>query len=102
MNRSLSFDNLVAALAILSTTASVVGCSKATPEQSAAPAAAPVPNASISPAATAAPPPPAAAPHAVVDAGRELRNAPSKSNEKNPSASCGAQGCSPEMKKLGK
>jgi hypothetical protein len=112
MNRSLSFDSIVAALAVLSVNIATLGCStKAAPaSERSAPATTPaIPNASAAPEPNPAPPPMNAASAAGpaeqrvdgVDAGRELKAAPARDGAKNPSASCGAQGCSPDMKKNG-
>lgn len=106
MRRSLSFDGILAALAVLSTSATSIGCSKSesarpeetAPEQAAATASAASPAAPIA-AATAAEPAPAAAGPSV-DAGKELPTAPSSIDRKKAApATCGAQGCSPDMKK---
>ena len=114
MGKSLSFERILLAMTMVSVDAMTSGCSKT---ESAAPA--PETNAPASqPAATAtatqpaAPaiattPPPAAedtrpaAPPAAVDAGVEVKAAPPPKH-KGASASCGAQGCSPDMKKNGK
>jgi hypothetical protein len=106
MGKSLSSDSILAALAALSVTVVCTGCSKtesASPApESLAPAAAPsaIPNAAP-PAIATAPP----TDDRAVDAGTELKVAPRKATQtgaapdKGASASCGAQGCSPEMKK---
>jgi hypothetical protein len=101
MAKSLSVDVFLAALAILSVT--TVGCRKGE-------SAAPAPEASGAANGPAAPTPartplaePALGPAAsaavvgAVDAGR-----PAPGARKPSSASCGAGGCSPDMKKGGK
>jgi hypothetical protein len=100
MRKSLSVDAILAALAVVSTTA----CARK------AESTGPAPEATASPPSlTAAPPPreeePPAAPSVVIDAGKET--APpsasgAKKGMKGPAAACGAGGCSPEMKKGGK
>jgi hypothetical protein len=113
--KPLSFDAIFSALVVLSVGA---GCSKQAESVAPAPETnAPATRATVAPAATAPPPPavidpaPVAAPvegrkqatkgsSAAVDAGVE-KTPPSK-DKRGPSASCGASGCSPDMKKGGK
>jgi hypothetical protein len=105
MSKSLSFDAILAALAVLS-----VGCARAdratpAPEATNAPASA-VP-ASIpvepAPAASTAPTGETADTTATVDAGIErAKHAPAAlppPRQRKASASCGAGACSPDMKK---
>ena len=112
-----TFDAILAALAVLSTSAA---CSKA--ERAAAEPATATPAATMTAPASAAPPlaaqpatPPAAAPTAApsdelgnaknaVDAGKERKApaGPAPNPTKGGSAACGATGCSAEMRKGGK
>lgn len=101
------FDAILAALAVLSTTAA---CSKA--ERAAAEPASATPAATVTanPTASAAPPPVAAQPPAdekeknaaIVDAGAERKPISGPKPTKGASAACGATGCSAEMRKGGK
>ncbi|MBX3204789.1 MAG: hypothetical protein KF764_06955 [Labilithrix sp.] len=118
MRNAISEGAILAALAALSVSSLTAGCSKTE-------SAAPAPEATAAAAASASPPPSesAAAPpttpvaptaaaatetpaaqaavHAV-DAGTELRAPtapPSRAPSRGASAACGAQGCSPDMKK---
>jgi hypothetical protein len=122
MGKSLTLERIVASLAVLSLNVAATGCSRsksATPsaetDAPAAPAAVTIAPSAEGAAAIAAPAvATASAPHdqgdsreaAAVDAGREILVAPSPKKpsapERKSSASCGAQGCSPDMKKLGK
>lgn len=100
----ITFDAILAALAVLSTGAA---CSKADRASAEPPAAAPAATttAAASGAATptASPPPPAIADDQMkkVDAGTERMQAPA-AKPKSGSAACGATGCSAEMRKGGK
>jgi len=110
MGKSLSFEGIFAALAVLSTGVTTFGCSKsesarAVEEIQAAPAA------TTTTGAVAAAPmlaPTAASADGLttnggagVDAGKELPPPPASTSlsGKAAPASCGAQGCSPDMKK---
>ncbi len=118
MGRSLSQSTFVAALALLTVEVASTGCSrKIEPDQTAVPPAASgamplttaTPTLSV-PAAASAPTPIETA-RAAVDAGVEHAMPASPSvpptkdspaappQKKSGSAACGAQGCSPEMKK---
>lgn len=106
MGKSLSEGRILAALAVLSAGATaIIGCSKSE-------SARPVEEMKSAPAATASAAPmvaPTAAATsesnhvggAAVDAGKELAPAPPSSALKKSGAHamCGAQGCSPDMKK---
>lgn len=103
----ITFDAILAALAVLSTG---VACSKADRAAAEPPAAAPAATAAATPTATssavASPPVATAAPAADdemrrVDAGTERTPAP-HAKPKGASAACGATGCSAEMRKGGK
>ena len=117
MGKAVSFDSILAALAVLSVNAVTAGCSKSEPA-----AGAPetnMPAADERPAASSTgeivPPTPSVAataaiatgetgaPHPAVDAGVERLSAPAPKAappaNKGASAACGAQGCSPDMKK---
>jgi hypothetical protein len=104
----ITVDAILAALAVLSTSAA---CSKADRASAEPPAAAPATTtptvtataSAASPAVQATPPPPAAtaASPAVVDAGTERGPAPN-AKPKGASAACGATGCSADMRKGGK
>lgn len=119
MGKSLSFDSILAALAVLSVNAVTAGCSKSEPA-----AGAPETNMSATDKRAAAsstgeivPPTPSVAAaaaiatgeagdaHPAIDAGVERLSAPApkptapaRANG-SASAACGAQGCSPDMKK---
>jgi hypothetical protein len=109
MGRSLSYDGILAALAVLSTGVVSMGCSKsesarpveetratpATTTTDTTAAAAPV----LAPTAAASSEP-SRAPGASVDAGKEHPTPASAPLPKREApASCGAQGCSPDMNK---
>ena len=110
MGKSLSESRILAALAVLSASATAsLGCSKS---ESARPVEEmkPMPAATASAAVTAAPVVATAAAAtgesnhvggSAVDAGKELAPAPPSSALKRSGAHamCGAQGCSPDMKK---
>ncbi|MBX3262504.1 MAG: hypothetical protein KF782_22680 [Labilithrix sp.] len=107
MRKAISFDGIFAAVAVLSVNAMNAGCSKtesATPAPEASGVAnAPPPEAPPSAPAVAATPATAidtAAQAPAVDAGAELR-APlgAPPSKHGGGAACGAQGCSPDMKK---
>lgn len=114
----ITFDAILTALAVLSTT---TACSKAERAGAEPASATPAATMTAAPTASAAPPqaqpavpPPAAAPTmappaeeknaVMVDAGAERKplNAPAPKPTKGASAACGATGCSAEMRKGGK
>ena len=111
MGKSLSESRILAALAVLSASAtSIVGCSKSesarpveemklTPAATASAAASAAPVVATTAAATTESSHLGVAP--AVDAGRELAPAPPSPPLKKSGAhaTCGAQGCSPDMKK---
>lgn len=110
MVKSLSFDAILAALAVLSVNA---GCSKTEPAAPAPETTTPT-TTNAGPTAAVPPPPPAVTAAAtaattattmavgspLVDAGKERPKAAAPKQEAP--ASCGANGCSPDMKKNGK
>lgn len=104
MRRSLSLETFVTALAVLSLDAVTTGCTSkehaaAAPEPAVAPVPPPAPQQPAKAPGAVANEAPAQS-NAAVDAGVERAKAPAPS--KGASASCGAQGCSADMKKLGK
>ena len=121
MGKSLSFDSILAALAVLSVNSVTAGCSKSEPAAGASETNMPAADrrAAASSTGEIAPPPPSVAATAAiatgdteddahpvaVDAGVERLSAPApkatapaRANG-SASAACGAQGCSPHMKK---
>jgi hypothetical protein len=100
---SLTFDAILAAIAVLSTGTACSKADRASAEPpAAAPAAtAPAATASATPAAEPPPPPVATAASPAIDAGTERAPAPN-AKPKGGSAACGATGCSADMRKGGK
>ncbi len=102
MGRSLSYDAIFAALTVLTASTTGIGCSKSEPARAVEEKAAPAATTTSEPAAAATVVAPTAATSAALDAGREVESAPSSAPapaRNKASASCGAQGCSPDMKK---
>ena len=101
VGNSLSYDRLFAALAVLSTTFASVGCSKSESARAVEESRPKEADTATKAAAPAAPEVlPSAAETAVVDAGRERPlPAATPSPKREAPATCGAQGCSPDMKK---
>ncbi|HUQ42194.1 MAG TPA: hypothetical protein VM052_06815, partial [Candidatus Limnocylindrales bacterium] len=98
----ITFDAILAALAVLSTTAACSKAERAASEPASAtpPAVTATASATAPVAQPAAPPPAAPTAAAPLDAGVE--RSPSPKPTKGGSAACGATGCSAEMRKGGK